>query len=205
MSTRSAEHIIFDVAAALLSQEPVADPGADESRLTRVLRAHLTQTAEEVAQEFDWPSCRARVLLVAEAPDPAAPVPPPFTARHPLPDDYLRLLDFADVQPAIAGRHTVEIDGRSGRRVLLADFEPGWLIYARLPPLDRLDPLLRAAIAARLAQRVARTITESDGRAREIEAQAQQAFDRAVAATVFERSADLDVAPSWADRMWGRG
>jgi hypothetical protein len=202
---RSNLHIIYDLASTLLGQGLISDPEASEGRLINLLRGHVESVAEEVCQEHDWPSCRTRVKLIAEPLALGETLPPPFTTRFPLPLDYLRMLDLDSEASGFYGNYSVETDFVTQRRVMLADFEPGFIAYARLPPYDRLDPLLRSAIAARLAQRIARSITESDARAREIEAAAQQAFDRAVASTVFERSPDVDRPPSWRDAMWAGG
>jgi hypothetical protein len=202
---RSGLHIIFDTAAALIGQAHVSDPLQDTGRLASSLRAHWEGVAEEVCQEFDWSSCRTRARMMAETLAVGEVLPPPFTLRFPLPADYLRLCDMDSQISGFHGTHSVEIDPLTNWRVMLADFNPEWIIYSRFPGADNLDPLLRTAIAARLAQRVARIVTESDGRAREVEAQAQQAFDRAVASSVFERSADIDVPVSWSSRMHGAG
>jgi hypothetical protein len=202
---RSNLHIIYDTAATLLGQGLISDPEATEGRLINLLRGHVENVAEEVAQESDWPSCRTRIKLIAEPLALGEQLPGPFTKRYPLPLDYLRMIDLDSEASGHYGNYTIETDAATGRRVMLADFDPGFITYARLPSYDRLDPLLRSAIAARLAGRIARSITESDARAREIEAAAQQAFDRAVAATVFERSSDVDRPPSWRDAMWAGG
>jgi hypothetical protein len=202
---RSNLHIIYDTAATLLGQGLISDPEANDTKLIRLLRGHVESVAEEVCQESDWPSSRTRAKLIEEPLAEGEELPGPFTKRYPLPLDYLRMIDLDSEASGFYGNYSIETDAVSQRRVMLADFEPGFIAYARLPPYDRLDPLLRSAIAARLAGRIARSITESDARAREIEATAQQAFDRAVAATVFERSSDVDRPPAWRDAMWASG
>lgn len=202
---RSNLHIIYDTAATLLGDSLISDPEATEGKLIKLLRGHVESVAEEVCQEHDWPSCRTRLKLIEEPLAMGEELPGPFTKRYPLPLDYLRMLDLDSEASGFYGNYTVETDPVSGRRVMLADFEPGFITYARLPSYDRLDPLLRSAIAARLAERIARSITESDARAREVEAAAQKAFDKAVAATLFERSPDVDRPPSWRDAMWASG
>jgi hypothetical protein len=188
---------IFNIACGLLGTDPISNPEEDTSLVGRNLRAHIESVAKEICQAYDFASCRARVKLQKE--ETLDAIPPPFSARYPLPADYLRLIEVTSE----LGDYSVELDSNGTRRVMFANFEPDWIIYGRVPNYDMMDPALQSAIGAALAARVAPVQAQTETRKREIKADAEAAFMGAVTAGVFERSADQPVAYTWHDRMFG--
>lgn len=194
---QSGLRVIFDTASIYLSINRIANVETDEGTHATYLRNHVEQVARTICQEFDFPSCRARYKLVKDT--SIVDIPPPFTGVFPLPSNYLRLLDFH----CQAGDYEVNIDDINNRRIMYANFEPGWIIYSRMPPYDLMDPLLLEAIGCALAARLSLKISESEAKAQENERRALAAFSRAVSATSFERSADRDNGSIWLEKMRG--
>jgi hypothetical protein len=198
VTTYSNKHAIFNIAAALLGQEAVTSPDTAVDRLGRSLNAHFDGVVAEVCQSFDWPCARKRAQLIAEA--TSVTLPNPFKYRYPMPSDYLRLLDGETDHI----NYAIELD-ENDRLVLLADDAIGYITYARVPLIDRFDPLLCAAIGAKLAERIALIVTESESRAEKLMEKAQRALDLAVSGAMFERSPDIDDPSTWKQRMYGGG
>lgn len=187
--------IIIDTACVTLGINRIANIETDESQNAQLLRSNVDHVARTICQEFDFPSARARYKLIKDT--NVLEVPPPYTGAYPLPSNYLRLFDFNSQ----IGDYDIIIDDAANRRVMLANFEPGWIIYSRVPSYDLMDPLLQEAIGQMLAYRLSVKVSESESKAKANQQKALEAFSRAVSASVFERSADIENNSNWLAAM----
>jgi hypothetical protein len=194
---------ILDIASAILGFEPVSDPNRADTRVARLLGASVVTVLEETITQYDFADARLRLLPVPTTLAGPAGLPAPMTVACALPDTYLGMADSGMAGHAWA----VEWLNNGGieQRFLLSEFPPGWIVIKRLPPPAQMRPLLAKAAGAALAERCALQLVESGERRNQMLTRAQLALQEAVAAETFERSAEVDMAPTWGDAMWGSG
>jgi hypothetical protein len=141
---------IVNLALVELGNGPIPDFHAPD-KAARIARVVYEPTVRDMLREHPWRFARRTALLT---PDPAYGDPLlSFAFAHRLPEDFISIVYLDDRQTAFA-RH---------RMHLLVDNEAPELTYiARVPESD-FDPAFVSALVYRLAGRMCKAITDSDG------------------------------------------
>lgn len=128
---------IANLALSLLGEDPVDDISDDVAR-ARTMNLWFDHVRDAVLQDHPWDSVSARAELTVDgsAPDFG------FSRQYPLPNDYLRLVQFND------GKTPYRIEGS----MLLTDAGEARIRYVKSETdVTVFEPMLVSAIAARLA------------------------------------------------------
>lgn len=133
-------------ALALISEEPITAITDQASTNARTCRTFVTEARLETLRMGRWNCATKRATLTTLSTPPIGD----YTFRYQLPKDYVRLMEVNGEAVKTSDEY-FEIEGKQ----LLTDSAPVWIRYIADIGIGACDPLLQAAIAVRLAQKIA--------------------------------------------------
>lgn len=133
-------------ALALISEEPITAITDQDSTNARTCRTFATEARLETLRMGRWNCATKRATLTKLSAVPLGN----YTGQYQLPADFLRLMEVNGEAVKTADEY-FEIEGKR----LVTDADPVWIRYIADIGIGACDPLLQAAIAVRLAQKIA--------------------------------------------------
>lgn len=172
---------IFNQAIVLCGSEAVLATVDDANKEARLCRLHYDQTRRACLQRHVWKFSTTRVNLDQ---DTSETPPFGFTARHLLPDNYIRMVQFNE--------NWDEKWTREGRYLLSYNAAQIKLRYVFDEILiEKWDPLFADALVAELADRICYALTQSNDRKADAEMQARIAIKHAKRADAIEQAIQI--------------
>jgi len=156
------------------------------SQAARTCLLFATQARRETLRLGRWNCATKRETLAELLPVPAAG----YAHQFRLPTDFLRLMEV-NGEAVKASDEYFEIEGTE----LLTDSETVWIRYIRDIAIGACDPLLQAAMAAKLAQKIAIPLTAKIDLAAEMENLFQRKL--AEAASIDAKETASADNPTW--------
>lgn len=175
-------------ALALLGEMPISNIADVDSKPARTCRQFAAGVIDEVLRLGRWNCATRRATLSQLVPAPVSG----RSYRYSLPEDYLRLLDL-NGEPSDDSTEYLQIEGRE----LLTDDSTAVIRYVARVPIGACDPLLKHAIACRLAAKVAIPLTGSQEKVDLMFGLAERALAKA-------RQVDCQEAGSGENTPWNR-
>ena len=133
-------------ALALISEEPITAITDQASTNARTCRTFVNEARLETLRMGRWNCATKRATLTALSTPPLGD----YAFSYQLPADYVRLMEVNGEAVKTSDEY-FEIEGKQ----LLTDSAPVWIRYIADIGIGACDPLLQAAIAVRLAQKIA--------------------------------------------------
>lgn len=179
---------LANTALAYLGEMPISSIEDLASKPARVCRQFAAGSIDEVLRMHRWNKATKRVTLNQDVTPPANG----FAFAYILPPDFIRAMEVNQDEY----RQDSEFYEIEGNR-LLSDHPSLILRYLFRIPIASADPLLKEAIALRLASKVAVSLTGSSEKSTLM----LQLFGKALAEA---RQADAQEAGSRENSSWGR-
>ncbi len=133
-------------ALALLREEAITAITDQSSQAARTCLEFVASARQETLRMGRWNCATKRATLVR-----LAEVPPGgYAYQYQLPSDFIRLMDV-NGEAVKATEEYFEIESRQ----FLTDAETVWIRYVADVSIGNLDPLLKLAVATRLASKIA--------------------------------------------------
>lgn len=139
-------------ALVLLGEMPISNIEDLDSKAARVCKQFASGAIDEVLRLGRWNSAMRRATLSRLTPAPISG----RSYRFQLPADFIRLAEL-NGEPSSDSTEYYQIEGLE----LLTDEESAVIRYVARVPIGACDPLLKHAIACRLAAKVAVSLTGS--------------------------------------------
>lgn len=137
-------------ALGLLGETQVTNIEDQSSKAARTCRLFADAAIRETLRMGRWNCATKRVTLTIRQPAPISGYATNFT----LPPDFIRLLEINGESVKDTDEY-FEIEGN----LLLMDRADAWIRYVAEIPIGACDPLLQAAIVAKLASKIAIPLT----------------------------------------------
>lgn len=170
---------LFNQAIVLCGSEAVLATVDDANKEARLCRLHYDQARRACLQRHVWKFSTTRVVIDQDLSE----IPPfGFTARHLVPDNYIRIVKFNE--------NFEEKWTREGRYFLSYNAAPIRVRYVFDEILiEKWDPLFIDALIAELAKRICYALTQSNDRLADADTMARIAIKHAKRADAIEQSA----------------
>lgn len=169
---------IFNQAIVLCGSEAVLATVDDANKEARLCRLHYDTARRSCLQRHVWKFSTTRINLEQDTTEVPAFG---FTARHLVPDNYIRIVKFNE--------NFEEKWTREGRYFLSYNASTIRIRYVFDEiVIEKWDPLFTDAVIADLARRICYALTQSNDRLEEINAAARIAIKHAKRADAIEQS-----------------
>lgn len=179
-------------ALALISEEPITAITDTASTNARTCRTFATEARLETLRMGRWNCATKRATLTQLALAPLGN----YSYAYQLPADFLRLMEV-NGEAVRAADEYFEIEGKR----LVTSAETVWVRYIADIGIGACDPLLQAAIAVRLAQKIALPLSARLEQAEALEQLFQRRLKEAQSIDAKETASGEN--PSW-DRVLSR-
>lgn len=191
---------IANSALSLLGEAPIASFTQEGS--PAAARASRTYVAarDELLRSYRWNFAMRRAILAA------SPTPPAFGfgARFRLPNDLLHFVGIYDPTEPQQNYSTTRAPWRIEGDWLLFDGTQASIFYvAKQETAENFDPLFANALAFRMAERLAYTVTASVDLVSYLAQGGQRAIKEARMANAIENAQEVAVASDFEDSRYG--